>query len=405
MNINFELSNAQKEFISSKAKDTAFVGGLGSGKSYILWLSFIVNEIIPYPDALHLGMANSYKQLKDASIPTLTSLLEQMNIPYNFKRGDMELIVMDKTRVLLRSMEVAERLRSVEAGSLYVDEGAFARKFDFQTAYGRLRDKRGSLNFRMATTPRGFNWVYDMFVEQGAGRHLIQATSSSNKHLPEEYLKSLESAYDPKLLEQEMGGAFVNLNSSSVYYAFDRNVHLCDIPLPRKGASVYIGMDFNVDPMTACAFIWNGQKEPELAKFAMFKEFYARNSNTMEMSREIAEFCGENGYNALVIPDSTGKNRKTSSSRTDHQIIRDAGLEVAKTSNPRVKDRYNCANGHLHHKRVLIDRKCVNTIKDLEQMAYDNKDPMISHMSDSFSYVLWHLAKTRTKRKSKIIAV
>jgi hypothetical protein len=29
-------------------------------------------------------------------------------------------------------------------------------------------------------------------------------------------------------------------------------------------------------------------------------------------------------------------------------------------------------------------------IKDLEQFQYDNKDPMLSHISDALGYACWH---------------
>jgi hypothetical protein len=117
--------------------------------------------------------------------------------------------------------------------------------------------------------------------------------------------------------------------------------------------------------------------------------------------------------NVYVYGDATGEQRKTSASRTDWQIVKDffgrypdrfkAQLRVP-GSNPPVKDPINCVNAMLHNHagdhRLLIDPKCKELIKDLEQVCWkadphgnqladlDKSDPMRTHASDAIGYLI-----------------
>jgi hypothetical protein len=84
--------------------------------------------------------------------------------------------------------------------------------------------------------------------------------------------------------------------------------------------------------------------------------------------------------------------------RSDHDILKNKGLVVHYSPNPHVKDRYNCVNGLLHHGRLGIHPRCKKLIRDLERMTHDNKDPDISHLSDSLGYLCWALAPLQTPR-------
>jgi hypothetical protein len=102
------------------------------------------------------------------------------------------------------------------------------------------------------------------------------------------------------------------------------------------------------------------------------------------------------GYVGQVIPDSTGKNRKTSG-RSDHLILVDNGLTVLPTRNPFVTDRVNNVNRLLAENRVKIDPKCKKLINDLEKVSWKNNeldqktDKYLTHISDALGYGLFKL--------------
>ena len=74
------------------------------------------------------------------------------------------------------------------------------------------------------------------------------------------------------------------------------------------------------------------------------------------------------------------------------------------SSNPPVKDRINCVNARLcnslRERRLLVDPRCRQLIRDLEQVTWktdangnplvelDKSDPMRTHTSDALGYYI-----------------
>jgi hypothetical protein len=108
--------------------------------------------------------------------------------------------------------------------------------------------------------------------------------------------------------------------------------------------------------------------------------------------------------NVNIFGDASGNGRHTSASRTDWQIVREVltgyGYVVnsrVPSVNPAVKDRVNCVNAMLCNqageRRLTIDGKCKELIKDLEQVTWnaeslDKSDGKRSHLSDALGYVV-----------------
>jgi len=78
-------------------------------------------------------------------------------------------------------------------------------------------------------------------------------------------------------------------------------------------------------------------------------------------------------------------------------------------SNPAVRDRVMLVNGKLRAadggRTLLVDPRCRETIKDLEQVAYKDgsqgidkdRDSKRTHLSDALGYLVWQEFGTRVK--------
>ncbi len=159
-----------------------------------------------------------------------------------------------------------------------------------------------------------------------------------------------------------------------------------------------MGMDFNVNPMTAVIFQVVGNS------FHVLDEVFLPNSDTYRMSHKLIQM----GYKgARIIPDSTAKNRKTSG-QSDINILKENGFDVMATKNPFVKDRVNNANRLFTADRITIDPKCKKLINDLERVAWKNEklDPgsegLLGHITDAFTYGLWKLEPINYKSQARI---
>jgi hypothetical protein len=380
-----KLNKGQLAFILSKKRETLLMSGLGGGKSFALQLSLLI-DVVRYPNALHCYGSLSYRNMKDAAIPGFKKLLDQSGIPYEYMKSDYQFnIGPQKTKAIFRSQETADMMRSIEIGNLKADEAAYWNEDNYKTFVSRIRDKNGPLTVRVGTTGNGLNFIHQLFVEaKSPNRELIFTSSDENKHLPESYLQMLEESYDEKMLQQERHGQFINVAGGLAYYAFNKARHVKPCQL-MNNRPVYIGMDFNVNPMTAVACQYDGRIT------RVIKEFWLENSNTEQMGKTIAAYFGTT-RGITVIPDSTGANRKTSSTLTDHAILRELGFEVPKVHNPLRRDRFNCVNGRLDHGLIEVDPSCVKLIRDLEFFveADEKKTPMLGHISDAFGYGEWY---------------
>ncbi len=388
------LAPKQLEFLNCKEKTAGYIAGIGAGKSFVLAL-WIITTSLKYPKSRGLIAANTYKQLTSATLNTLEAMLQQLNIPYerygNKKGMGTVFNINGGADIFCRSLENPDSIRGIEVGFIGVDEAAFATEYSYEVILGRLRDNNGPLHIRLSSSPNGFNWVYELLVTKAdASTRLIQGSSRDNKHLPKGYVETLAKQYDEKVVQQELEGAFINTTSGQMYYGFSRD-QLVEYTgkVPR---TIWLGIDYNVNPLTAVVGVYDGNI------LHIIDEFYLRDSNTYALALAITEKYPNSDIH--FVGDASGKARKTSSEKTDDNILKAHGLTShTPRSNPAIKGRLNVMNNNLSIGKILIDPKCKMLIKDLEQMTHGNKDPDLSHISDACGYLAWN--KFPIKRPSK----
>lgn len=384
------LSSPQMQFLSEASRYSLFCGGLGSGKTFAgaVWA---IEMALKYPKTSGIITANSYSQLSKATLVMLFALLNQLGIPYVYRKNTGEIEIFG-AKIYALSMEKYDLLRGIEAGWAWSDECAFYRKEAFDVLMGRIRDRKGPCQWKGTTTPNGYNWLYDVFVKDPLpSSSLITSRTTDNlENLSGEYVETLRSQYDSKMAQQELDGQFVNLTSGKVYYAFDRNQNVR--PVTERNEVIYVGLDFNVDPLCGVfCFERDG-------KIHVTKELYLRDSNTFKAAKEITRLYPYHSLN--VVCDETGNRRKTSSAQTDHEILRRAYLNVLKFSNPLQKDRYNNLNRLFERKLLVIDPSCTELISDLERLTYNFDDDMLGHITDALGYICWHLNPLKKPKRA-----
>ena len=390
MNKDLALSPSQMQFYTSQEEFTLYCGGLGSGKTFAgaVWA---LQQALANPGARGLITANSYSQLKKATLTCFFEVLAMFDIDYKYKSQDGIIEVAGAT-IYTISMEKYDLLRGIEIGWAWSDECAFYREEAFSVLIGRLRDKRGSCQWKGTTTPNGFNWLYSKFVEKPPRSSTVvySRTTDNLANLPESYVRSLTEQYDSKLAQQELEGQFVNLSSGKVYYGFDRAKNLGVTNDQRR--AVYCGLDFNVHPLCG---VFGYEKD---GKIYISGELWQGDSNTFKAAQEIMK---RYPYAPVtVVADDSGNKRKTSSDTTDHEILRRANINVAKFRNPYVKDRYNNMNRLFDQGLIVIDPSCKKLIEDLEKLTYDNTDPLLSHISDALGYLCWKLNPLKKPKRT-----
>ena len=412
---NLYLLPFQKTFLESQIKNLWFCGGIGTGKSHVGAL-YVIRRLLLDPKGLGILSAATFKQLNNSVLAHLTKLLDELGLAYkhNAQTGMLTLLATN-ARVMCVSMESYETLRGVEVSYWVGDEATLYRKEAYDVAIGRVRQKsKLPLEIRLISSPRGFDHCFETYAEglseipyneittKNEHTGILRVKSTDNFFLPEGYIDTLAANYSPKVFSQEVDSNFVSGGGGATYYAFERIKHTYEIEQNIKSNIIYIGMDFNVNPMTAAVanLLTDAAGDHTLEQF---DEIYLEDSNTEEMAEEIKRRYPD--CHVIIVPDATGQAKKTSSQRSDHQILRDAGFEVRLRgrSNPHRIDRYNTVNIRLKDKRLKIGKNCKKTIRDLEQVALDKNASDLTHISDALGYLAWYFIPVkRPKGKTKV---
>jgi len=257
--------DAQLEFWNSPAKFRAFVGGRGSGKS----LASIV-EIIRQPaGSVGALVAPSYDTLNRG----LLALFIEKFSPFikSYTKND-RLILINGTKVYIRSAERIKNARGMNLHWLALDEGAYLDEEVFKTLIPSLR---GSANTKVwiTTTPNGLNWIYQMFVLDHAddpNYFLVHSKSSDNPFLPDDFVSTLSANFSSAYASQELDGLFIDLNNARVQrswfqYGFpDKQLPVTlgvDLAISQKSKSDYTAIVAGCfDPSTGDRYVLDVQR-------------------------------------------------------------------------------------------------------------------------------------------------
>jgi hypothetical protein len=244
----------------------------------------------------------------------------------------------------------------------------------------------------LSSTPRGFNHLYDLYQEAQSrpDSAAFRYSTAQGGYVSANELALLRSTMDPKLYAQEIEASF-ELKKGRVYHAFSRDLNVTDVPM-LPDLTLLVGMDFNVDPMTAVV----AQKVGEQCHVSA--EIVLPNSNTFEMMEELLlRYPQQRG---VVHPDPSGAARKTSAAvgQTDHAIIWQAGWQVYGLKPYPIVDRINSVNAMFENanrqRRLLIDRKCKNLIRALDGLTFKegtnlpDKSTGFGHITDALGYLI-----------------
>ena len=232
--IEYAAHSKQKIFHNSKTKFRAFVGGIGSGKSYagsIETILFCINN----PGCLFVIAAPTYPMLRDATIRTFMDVCPPELIK-NYNSSDNVISLVNGSEILCRSCEdlrTIERLRGTNIAGFWIDEAAMVPKLAWKVLIGRLRQSKMQLRGWITTSPRGFNWVYEVFVENNNKNYeLIPCSSKENPYLSSEYIEDLELSYTGVFAKQEIMGEFVGFEGL-VYDEFSRDKHVVPVDISK----------------------------------------------------------------------------------------------------------------------------------------------------------------------------
>lgn len=298
--------------------------------------------------------------------------------------------------VSFKSGEKPDNLYGEDVYSAVIDEASRLREDSWHAVRSTLSATRGPA--RLIGNVRGrANWFYRLAreAERGApGMRYSKITwhdAVAAGILDAEEIDDARSKLPPTVF-RELYEAEASDLEGRVYREFrTENVRSDLVDL---GGTVLIGMDFNVNPMSAVVACKAADQ------LHVFDEIVIPNSNTQEMSEEIRRRFPV-GRDVAVYPDPSGNARKTSApvGQTDFAILREHGFRVIapKGAIP-IADRVNEVNALACNakgeRRLFVHPRCRFLLEGLEGLTYKegtsvpDKDLGIEHGVDALGYLV-----------------
>lgn len=398
----FKKTYKQKQAVKalSKYKYTALYGGARSGKTFIIIYGIIVRAC--KEQSRHAIVRRTFNAVKRSIfLDTLPKVLNLCfpDLPVKWNKSDYYITLPNGSEIWLFGLDDkrSDRILGMEFSTIFFNEASELDYQPIQTVISRLA-QLNSLQKRVwfdFNPPSKSHWAYWLFIKglnpldeepikdpHNFG-YLLMNPGDNLDNIDPEFIEILKRM--PKRdRDRFLNGEFADVDDGIVYYSFDREKHVKNTII--QPGTLFIGMDFNVNPMTAVVFQYMDNT------FYIHDEIYLKNSDTYKMVSNL----NRKNYQGTIIPDSTAKNRKTSG-MSDFDILEDAGFYVMATCNPFVFDRVNNVNRLFEADRIIINPKCKHLINDLNKVSWkDNKldpgpDKMLTHISDALGYGLWEL--------------
>ncbi|MBC8393389.1 MAG: terminase [Deltaproteobacteria bacterium] len=384
------LSKAQDDIFGDDSRFKVVVAGRRFGKT-VLALCILLYQATIKPDSINWYTAPTYRQAKQIAWKMLQSF-----IPAGYLKSknetDLSMTFLNNSVISLRGADNYDSLRGVGLDALVLDEYAdMAAEVWTEVLRPSLSDKLGTALF--IGTPAGFNHLYDLWIEAEGkpGWKAWQFTTKEGGNVPQEELEAARLDLDERTYKQEYEASFASL-TGRVYYEFDRLLNV-SMDLKDTGAELLIGMDFNINPMSAVIGVKAGNQ------FHVIDEIIIPNGNTELMCDAI--HIRYPGRRVQVYPDPSGRARKTSSpvGQTDFSILAAHGFRVlSPNAAPLVVDRCNEVNAMLKNaagdRRLLVHPKCKQLIKCLDGLTFkeDTSQPDkgmgLDHLPDALGYLI-----------------
>ena len=386
------LSAAQAEIAGSPARFRVAICGRRFGKTYLAQRELA--RFATEPGRRCWFVAPTRQQAKGLAWEPLKARLTDLRWVVRINESELRIDLVNGSIIELRSADAFDRMRGYSVDFMVLDEFADQDPEVWTVTRPTLADRQGHALF--IGTPKGNqNWAREIWDSAltTPGWARFSYTTIDGGRVSAEEVEAARRDMDERTFRQEFLATFEDAGNR-VFYAWDRahNLQAWTGPEP---TTLMIGMDFNVDPMSAVVGVRQGEV------LHIIDEIVIPTSNTDEMAAEItARYPRIRPDRIWVYPDPASRQRKTSAAgRTDLSILQNAGFQVkAPTSHDAIRDGINAVNSRLcsatGERRLFVDAGCKYTIAALERLSYRpgtsqvDKDSGHDHIADALRYMV-----------------
>jgi hypothetical protein len=395
---SLSLTHAQTQVYTDPARFRVVIAGRRFGKSYLI-MHEVIRAAQTRERANILIVGPSLKQTKQIFWRELKNAIPKEMVEYS-NETSLEIIIKHwGSMIKLGGADNGDGLRGMAIDMVCMDEIADQPAHVwFEILRPALADRKGQM--LACGTPKGLNWVYDLFTYAEANEREWSAhtyTTIQGGNVDEDEIAAARETLSEHQFQQEFEAAFSN-PASRVYSNFNRKVNVSREAVD-LGGTIYAGIDFNVNPMSA-VFMCEAEGDMLFA----FDEIEIYGGNTQMLVNEIDKRFKDREI--IAYPDPSGRQRKTSAGgNTDFTILGEAGYSIiAPSRTAPVRDRINCTQAVLQNAngepRLLISPRLKGLTRGLEGLSFDDngkpdKKSGLDHLCDALGYALMQLKPLR----------
>lgn len=376
-NREIELYRTQYDFVTCAERFTAFVAGVGSGKTFG---GAVKGISLAKRGTLGLVVAPTYPMLRDATVRAYQELLGDAMA---LSKGEMLATLANGAEIMFRSADQPDRLRGANIHWAHIDEAALCPPQTWEIVIGRLRAGGTAGPCFITSTPKGRNWLY----ERAGEMRIFRAHTRDNPYISREFVESLEASYTGRFAAQELAGEFVGFEGL-VYEDFNRETHVIERDGPWR--RIIIGADEGYTNPAVLLLI----AEDNDGRAHVLEEFYRRRvlqGDVVAAAREM--FLAHKIETIQVDPSAAGLIAE----------MREVGLP-ANAANNMVRDGIQAVKSRLARAgdgrpRLTFAPACANTIAEFESYAWketggemrDDPEKVNDHAADALRYGMMYL--------------
>ena len=414
--MDIALSEPQYDFLMSESKETFYIGGVGSGKTFCLAARALM--VLAEKDVV-CGVYSPTKQvLKKSTLRSMSENWAKMGFlngvhyvvdrrppakwgvkPFSIKDNAGILTTIYGSYAILDGLDNFNSQRGTQLDEIFIDEFRDIKEDARKTLLGRLRGEKYKESGKMnriwyATTPPDNPYLLQKLAEsQTSEQKFVFGTSFDNQeNLPDGYIETLASLLDSETYEREVLGRFVFSNGKRFAYDFNKEKHVKRTEL-NKNLRLHLSFDFNIDPATCII----GQHTDN--RIIIHDEIKLKNVSIYDVCNEIKRRYPN--YIYIVTGDASGGNREKADK--DLQSMYDIIQKELGVSSRSIQT-FNSNPGHLSNKALLnsillhfdisINPNCTYLIQDLDMVRCDDQGKIdksnkeIGHLLDCLRYYL-----------------
>jgi PBSX family phage terminase large subunit len=393
-----KLSKAQAQIAKDNHRFKCAICGRRFGKTFLAIREMCYRARMPLQNIWYI--TSSYRAAKMIVWKPLKNKLLDLRWVSKINESELTIELKNGSTISLKGADNYDSLRGSSISYVVLDEvSEIPENAWVEVVRPALADQQGGALF--IGTPKGKgNWSYDLYCQEQTQPDVwksFQFTTLDGGRVSAEEIEQARADMSERQFRQEFMATFESYEGR-IAHAFERELNIKELESPDT-TTIYVGCDFNVNPITATIGIRQGED------LYIIDEILMHNSNTQELAQEIRNRYPKS--KVFAFPDPAGSARKTSANgQTDHTILENHGFTVkAPRRHDPVRDRINALNARLcdanKETHLYISKSCKYTIESLEKYTYKegtqipDKDSGYDHIFDALSYCVAYLFPVR----------